>query len=119
MERNMDLVRTILRVAAQGRLTGNGRGLSNAIPAYSLAELHYHVQIMQEAGLVFQKSRSLEMCALELTGEGQEFLRLASNEGIWRKAKALAMERTGAMALVILKCELRVLSQMEALAAGE
>lgn len=92
MQRNMDLVRTILM-----RMEGNPSGWAPqglGIKAFSPAEVGYHCHIMMQEGLIEGsdvtsfESAGPEAMPSSLTWKGHEFLDLARDPERWNRAKA-------------------------------
>src|SRR5438128_6847054 len=93
MQRNMDLVRTILT-----RMEGDTSGRAPkdlGIKGFSPEEVAYHVHIMLQEGLVeghdvtTMHSPGPEAVPTSLTWKGHEFLDLARDQDRWNKAKAI------------------------------
>jgi len=103
MQRDMDLVRNILKVLEQGD------GLTSA-PQYVLdkvGELRVeherltvlgHLHLMDDAGLITLQweenerwgSDPMELVAIRMRWQGYEFLAAAMNDTVWRKAQEVA-----------------------------
>ena len=107
MQRNMDLVRTILM-----RMESDPMGKApNAlgIQSYSTQEIAYHAYIMMQEGLVkgadVTNSGSGGPAALptSLTWKGHEFLDLARDQERWNQAKAVIARVGGAPMSVWIK----------------
>ena len=107
MKRDMDLVRKILlhiEANQDGKITLD-------IPDYPQEEIYSHVALMEEKGLVEATiSRAvgsldrIEVCAVKrLTWEGHDFLDASRNDTLWEKAKDLCGEKTGGLAIDLLK----------------
>ncbi|MBX7106747.1 MAG: DUF2513 domain-containing protein [Gemmataceae bacterium] len=93
MQRNMDLVRTILM-----RMEGNSSGWAPndlGIKGFSPGEVGYHCHIMMQEGLIegtdttAKLSVGPEAMPSSLTWKGHEFLDLARDQERWNRAKAL------------------------------
>lgn len=93
MQRNMDLVRTILlRMEADP----SGRAPRDlGIVSHSPEEVGYHAHIMAQEGLIegidqtTMLSKGPEMLPTKLTWKGHEFLDLARDQNRWNQAKAI------------------------------
>lgn len=93
MQRNMDLVRTILlRMEADP----SGRAPRElGIVSHSPEEIGYHAHIMAQEGLIegiditSRTSTGPELLPTKLTWKGHEFLDLARDQGRWNQAKAI------------------------------
>jgi hypothetical protein len=93
MQRNMDLVRTILlRIEADP----TGRAPHDlGIVSYSPEEVGYHAHIMAQDGLIdgiditTLHSKGTEFLPTKLTWKGHEFLDLARDQMRWNQAKAI------------------------------
>jgi Hypothetical protein (DUF2513) len=93
MQRNMDLVRTILL-----RMEGNPSGWAPhdlGIKGFSPEEIGYHCHIMVQEGLIegadvtSSRSGGPEAIPTSLTWKGHEFLDLARDQDRWNRAKAV------------------------------
>ncbi len=92
MQRNMDLVRTILM-----RMERNpsGRAPRDLEIGYPANEVGYHVHIMMQEGLIegidvtSTESKGPEAIPTNLTWKGHEFLDLARDQDRWNRAKAI------------------------------
>jgi hypothetical protein len=93
MQRNMDLVRTIL-MRIEDSLSGW------AIPPFGIAgympeQVHYHAHIMTEDGLIegvdapSAKGKGPEAMPRALTWKGHEFLDLARDQKRWNQVHAI------------------------------
>jgi Hypothetical protein (DUF2513) len=100
MQRNMDLVRTILmRIEA----TPSGWAPEDfGIKSFSSQEIGYHVHIMMQEGLIDgaditnMQSAGPEAIPTALTWKGHEFLDLARDQERWNRAKAVIAKVGGA-----------------------
>jgi hypothetical protein len=93
MQRNMDLVRTILM-----RIEDNASGRAEypfGIAGFTPEQVGYHAHIMMEEGLIEgvdvtnSHSKGPEVIPTTLTWKGHEFLDLARDQKRWNQAKAL------------------------------
>jgi hypothetical protein len=93
MQRNMDLVRTILM-----RLEGNPAGWAPqdlGIKAFPREEIRYHCYIMMQEGLIEghdvtnSEGAGPEAIPTSLSWKGHEFLDLARDQERWNRAKAV------------------------------
>jgi hypothetical protein len=93
MQRNMDLVRTILM-----RIEGSPSGSAVhpfGIAGFSPEQVGYHAHIMMEDGLIegvdvtTMASKNPEAMPRALTWKGHEFLDLARDQKRWNQAKAI------------------------------
>jgi hypothetical protein len=93
MQRNMDLVRTILL-----RMEGYSSGWAPhdlGIKGFSPEEVGYHCHIMMQEGLIegndvtSSASAGPEVIPKSLTWKGHEFLDLARDQERWNRAKAV------------------------------
>src|SRR5690349_19004939 len=93
MQRNMDLVRTILLRMENHPAPGAPRDLG--IKAFSPEEIGYHCHIMKQDGLieggdaVTGRSDNPQVIPTSLTWKGHEFLDLARDQERWNRAKAI------------------------------
>src|SRR6266436_2683729 len=92
MQRNMDLVRTILM-----RIEDSPSGWAEqpfGIGGFTPEQVGYHAHIMVEDGLIegvdntTMRSKSREVVPRSLTWKGHEFLDLARDQKRWNQAKA-------------------------------
>ncbi len=91
MKRDMDLVRNILKA-----LTETDSSVQASVfvsEQYSLEEITYHFEIMQEAGLIdanIQRSFSGKILVAEasrLTWEGNDFYSAIKQDSLWQSVK--------------------------------
>jgi hypothetical protein len=107
MQRNMDLVRTILM-----RMESNSSGWAPqdfGIKAFTPEEISYHAHIMMQEGLVegidvaHSGSAGPEAIPRTLTWKGHEFLDLARDQDRWNRAKGIVAKVGGAPVSVWMK----------------
>jgi hypothetical protein len=107
MQRNMDLVRTILL-----RLESSPSGWAPGdlgIKSYSDEEIGYHAHIMMEDDLIKASnsthlgSKGPQATPRALTWKGHEFLDLARDQDRWNRAKAIIAKVGGAPISVWMK----------------
>lgn len=107
MQRNMDLVRTILM-----RMESNPSGWAPSdfgIKSFSSEEIGYHAHIMMQEGLIEAcdithfGSPGPEAMPTNLTWRGHEFLDLARDQERWNRAKAIVAKLGGAPISVWMK----------------
>jgi len=97
MKRDWELVRTILlKLEALGSTTVYLR--ANQINGYDEELVSYHMQILDEAGLIkAQCSKSLNgplnCLAMSLTWSGHEFLDHIRQDTVWNRVVALSREK--------------------------
>src|SRR5207245_2733212 len=85
VQRNMDLVRTILMRIEDSHS-------SSAVPPFGIAgyipeQVEYHVRIMNEEGLIESGLNKGKGIPQSLTWKGHEFLDLARDQRRWNQAK--------------------------------
>ena len=104
MQRNMDLVRTILM-----RIEDSPSGWAThpfGIAGFTSEQVGYHARIMMEDGLIegdditSTESRSPEAIPRSLTWKGHEFLDLARDQKRWNQAK-LAVGKVGSAPIAV------------------
>lgn len=107
MQRNMDLVRTILI-----RLESSPGGWSPqdfGIQSFTSQEIAYHAHIMEQEGLIEAidttniRSAGPESLPSSLTWKGHEFLDLARDQIRWNQAKTIIAKVGGAPVSVWMK----------------
>ena len=95
MERNWDLVRRILIEMEKRKEFEYLK--SNEIKDFPENLVSYHMEIMQEAGLIearFSMSFNLmEATALRLTWQGHEFLDSIRADTVWKQVKETALQK--------------------------
>ena len=116
MKRNMDLIREIL---LQVEANTDGKIVLD-LPDYQANEIGLHVELMIERGLVegtTLPSRDgpaheiLSYVIERMTWDGYEFLEVARNDALWKKAKSICVEKTGGLAFEqFVECLKRVAS---------
>jgi hypothetical protein len=74
-----------------------------AIGDHSPLEIKYHLLLMDVAGFL---GRTIYVLPMSLTWQGHEFLEAARNDKFWRRAKALVIEKSGALSFELLKAVL-------------
>lgn len=107
MQRNMDLVRTILlrlEASPSGRASGD-----LGIKSYSPQEIGYHAHIMMQESLIegidvtTMSSKGREVIPTTLTWKGHEFLDLARDQERWNRATSIIAGLGGAPIAVWIK----------------
>ena len=93
MKRDFDLARdSLLAIENNNDATGRSRiNLEEEIKNYSTREIYYHVQLLDEAGLI----EAMDLSTLSgyrwepkrLTWQGHDFLDSSRNETLWKEAK--------------------------------
>jgi hypothetical protein len=104
MKRDMELARLILmRIEAQENYRDN---ISCEFEGYTEEQVHYHIMLLSEAGLVVAINASsmqdIQWIPQRLTWQGHEFLDSARDNTIWSKAKEI-MAKTGGFAFEVAK----------------
>jgi hypothetical protein len=107
MQRNMDLVRTILMrlEASPSGWAPNDLGIKSFLPE----QVGYHAHIMMQEGLIegsdvtTSHSAGPEAIPRNLTWKGHEFLDLARDQERWNRAKAIIAKIGGAPISVWMK----------------
>ena len=103
MQRNMDLVRTIL-MGIESRPPGRA-SLDFGI-SYSAEEIGYHLYIMMQEGLIeghnvtTGESRSPVIIPSSITWKGHEFLDVARDQERWNQAKSI-IARVGSAPIAV------------------
>jgi len=107
LKRDLDLIRKLLlyfEAKADDRVDA-----CPAIGDHSPLEIKYHLLLMDEAGFlrcereVTSTGRTIYVLPMSLTWQGHEFLEAARNDKFWRRAKALVIEKSGALSFELLK----------------
>ena len=115
MKRNLDLMRKLLLYFEEKPDDRAER--CPPIEEYSPLEIKYHLLLMDEAGLlrcereVTSTGRTIYVIPMSLTWQGHEFLEAARNNDIWRRAKTIVYEKSGALSFEMLKSVLLYLSK--------
>ena len=104
MKRDMDLVRILLI-----EMEKTPSYLSNPnldIPGYSQEEVHFHLMLLEEAGLIKARDMSagndIYWIPERLTWQGYEFLEASKNNDVWNKTKEI-MAKSGGFVFEIAK----------------
>lgn len=105
MKRDPDLVREILfAIEKDENATGHG-WIDLRIENHSLEEVSYHVQLLDEAGLIrgtdLSTQTSYQWRPDRLTWYGHEFLDSVRDKSVWERAKK-ELEKTGNFSFEIL-----------------
>jgi hypothetical protein len=93
MQRNMDLVRTILKKIENSPFAGETEPFG--IHGFTPEQVGYHAHIMMQEGLIegcdvtHMDSTAPEAIPTGLTWKGHEFLDLARDQERWNRAKAI------------------------------
>ena len=101
----MDLVRAIL-IDIETNNVLHEHPYTPQIPGYSLEEIAHHVEIMEDAGLLFAHVMWNVQPVIYLgrmAWKGHELLEASRNESLWNQAKEKALEATGGMGFEVLK----------------
>ena len=105
MKRDMDLARSIMLALEES--SGEQGWVDIEIEGRTPAEISYHVMLLHESGLI----KALDASSFgkddwkpeRLTWEGHEFLESSRDEGIWKKAKKIMVEKAGGITFELLK----------------
>ena len=105
MKRDMDLARSIL-LAIEASDEEPGQWIRLKLENRTDTDVSYHVMLLSEAGLI--KARDLGTVGFawyptRLTWQGHEFLDAARNNGLWERAKRIALDKTGGLSLELLQ----------------
>ncbi|KAF0804618.1 hypothetical protein A167_03680 [Alcanivorax sp. S71-1-4] len=97
----MEIVREILISIAEKGSADPSKEIDHDV-------LQYHLWIMQEASLIgffsrFGPEGGAALHSLELTWAGNEFLEAARSDSVWNKAKAIVLDKTGAISFEVMK----------------
>lgn len=112
MKRDMDLVRDILIEIENGKLSE-----AKQIGNYDKESVLYHIQIMNEAGLLLanfisESTRDIVDARIDrLTWKGHDFLDAARDDTLWKKAKDFLKQKFSTVAFDVLLKLLIKLSQ--------
>lgn len=108
MKRDMDLVRYILIRVGDSSGYVDARDL--LCDKYSdLSQIHCHIKIMTEAGLIESKIISgwnneiFESGIITLTWNGNEFLDVVSNDTVWHRTKSKVLDTVGNASIDVFK----------------
>ena len=108
MQRDMDLVRYILLKAGDSDGYIDARDL--LCDKYSdLGQIHYHIKIMTEAGLIESNivagwnDEIFESGIKSLTWNGNEFLDVVSNDTVWHRTKSKVLDTVGNASIDVFK----------------
>lgn len=108
MKQQMDLIRAILIEVEKLPLDPAFHDIS--VPGYTEAEITYHVQLADEAGLIEAINLSSHdgVCwkPKRLTYEGHKFLDAARSDPVWEKAKNTLLSTAGTITIEGLKAVL-------------
>lgn len=123
MQRNMDLIRTILKrlESSPGRSAPPHFGIVGFMPE----QIDYHAHIMMQDGLI--EAAGITSCErsgpeampTDLTWKGHEFLDLARDQDRWNRAKAIIGKVGGAPISVWMKVLSDLMLQGVAAAAAK
>lgn len=90
MKPDFDLVRAVLLAVGDGEDPGRGFACLD-VPGWPREEVSRHVGFLHEAGLVdavnLSPSNGCRWAPGRLTRRGREFLALARDDGLWKKAE--------------------------------
>lgn len=99
MERDLDLIRQILKVTQEY----NQRGLPippTAIEGYSIEQIEHNINLMVETGLINERGDrlysddTLQYLQLTLLNKGHNFIEAAKNNSKWKKAIDCFVEKS-------------------------
>lgn len=107
MQRNMDLIRTILFALEEAPESDLGGWTTLEIEGHSAIEVSEHVRLLHESGLIDAQDASTMQTyrwhPQRLTWEGHEFLEAARNDSRWKRATDAVAEKGGGLTLDVLK----------------
>jgi hypothetical protein len=96
MKRDLDLARQLLLEIEDHGANCPLTDLTHAGEADE--RVRHHVRLLVDDGLLKEAERTSDgVPCVRLTNEGHEFLEIAGSEALWRDAKWLVQERTGAL----------------------
>jgi hypothetical protein len=102
MKRDMDLVRTLLRMIEEDEGARGSADLKLDVEGRTAAQVSYHVMLMGEAVLIVaERHANLQFGptyrARRLTWQGHEFLAAAADDSRWERAKRHVVEKVGSL----------------------
>jgi Hypothetical protein (DUF2513) len=97
LKRDLDLVRRILLHLEGGGESASPSGFSALVEdGYEAREIHYHVQLLHDAGLIeADEIVSGQWWPERMTWSGHEFLEAARNKELWEETKQRVEKSTG------------------------
>ncbi len=105
MQRNWDVVRKIL-FKLEEQPNAEAYLDAHAVNEYDAELVSYHMQIMDQAGLIKAKcikGQTLNCVALSMTWHGHEFLDGIRRDTIWQKIKGSAREKGIDLSIDVIK----------------
>lgn len=99
MQRDMDLIRDLLRAIEQNPTMDGSTDFAIAEPehvgisGHSMEEVSYHLRLLSQAGFIDSSAHGLIIRGL--TWDGHEFLDNIKNDNIWSKVKQQAATVSG------------------------
>ena len=119
MKRNLDLVRKILIQLDEKE--SPEIIMEMEVEGYSSLEVMYHLILMDEKGFLHCErqcssstpDRVIKVHPFSLTWEGHEFLEASRDEGLWSKAKASVLSKSGALSFDLVKALLIKMASQE------
>jgi hypothetical protein len=119
MKRDLDLVRRILLHLEEGGEGASPSGWSSFVDeGFELAQIHYHVRLLHDAGLIeADEIVPGQWWPERMTWAGHEFLDAARNDELWLEVKR-RVERGPGAAPFLLFHELLIRMSRERLDAG-
>lgn len=107
MKRNWDLIRKILS-SIEALPDTKSRLDPDQIIGYSAEEVSYHMNMLDQAGLIDARctkgaDTSLVCVATSLTWQGHEFLERIKRETVWNKVKEVAMNKGVDLSIDVIK----------------
>lgn len=111
MKLDMDLVREILQQVEDDPAADGTGFVKVRVEGRTPQEISYHVQLMEEKGLLMAHDMSntrdgLVYLPTRLTIAGHEFLTVARNDTLWNKTKAVVIEKLGTLSIEAMKITL-------------
>lgn len=107
MRRDMDLVRAILKCAAEASGPVDARTFVS--DSHDFADIAYHIEMMRDAWLIRATVwRAWEVSIVSasvdsLTWEGNDFLDAVSSDGVWSRVKVKIAQITGTASFEVVK----------------
>jgi hypothetical protein len=104
MKRDIDLARQLL-LDIEARGADCSVSVLRSDANHDVEErVRYHLRLLVDAGLLKEIDRTASgVPCLRLTNDGHELIELARSEGRWRDAKLCCQERTGGLALTVVR----------------
>ncbi|MBQ6395758.1 MAG: DUF2513 domain-containing protein [Atopobiaceae bacterium] len=107
MQRNLDLVRSILLATAEAQGSVDANALTDS--RFGFTDVAYHIEMMRDAGLIeglvvkTSPNQYLRARVDSVTWEGHDYLASIRNDSVWSRVKQSIVKVAGSATFALIK----------------